>query len=54
MAENRGFIANEDFWPAPPPPHNLVDFAKNRKKIRKERKHIEKVGKYPNKLIRLG
>ena len=42
-----GFIANEDFWS---PPYR-VDFAKNRKKIRKDRKHIEKVGEYPNKLI---
>ena len=47
-----GFIANEDFWPPPRPSPPLSDrFCKKSEKIRKNRKHIEKVGKYPNKLI---
>jgi hypothetical protein len=47
-----GFIANEDFWSPPAPPPPLSDrFCKKSEKIRKNRKHIEKVGKHPNKLI---
>ena len=40
-----GFIANEDFWsPYPPLPPYRIDFAK----MRKKRKHIEKVGNTQN------